>query len=159
MTSFEVIRNAVDRVGVKKVAACLKVSTSLIYKWSQPSKSDLDVDASGAVNPLDRVAAMVACTGDVHPIDWLCQQADGTFVPDPSSDGDIDTVYVERTQNIVKRFSELLTTVSESIIDDGCVDPAEADDIRSQWQELKRHAESFTLACEHGLFDGKRPSS
>ncbi len=159
MTSFEVIRAAVDRVGVKKVAACLKVSTSLVYKWSQPSKSDKDIEASVAVAPLDRVSTLVACTGDVHPVDWLCQRADGTFVPDPAADDDIDTAYVERTQTIVKRFSELLTTVSESIIDDGCVDRSEADDIRSQWQELKRHCESFTMACERGLFDDKRASS
>jgi hypothetical protein len=158
MTSFEVIRRAVDIVGAKKVAVRLKVSTSLVYKWCQPSKSEDNLDASGAVNPLDRVAGLWACTEDVHPIDWLCRRAGGTFVPDPETDGNIDTAYVERTQNIVKRFSELLTTVSESIIDDGCVDEKEADHIRSQWQELKRHGESFTVACERGLFGGPRPS-
>ena len=44
-----------------------------------------------------------------------CQEAGGTFVPDPASDADIDTAYVEHTQTIVMRFSELLTTVSQQV--------------------------------------------
>ena len=36
MKSYEIIRNAVDDLGVKAVAAGLKVSAALVYKWCEP---------------------------------------------------------------------------------------------------------------------------
>ena len=41
MKSYEVIRQAVDEPGVKAVAAALKVSPALVYKWcEQPAEAD-----------------------------------------------------------------------------------------------------------------------
>ena len=41
MKSYEVIRQAVDEPGVKAVAAALKVSPALVYKWcEQPAETE-----------------------------------------------------------------------------------------------------------------------
>jgi hypothetical protein len=156
MRSFEVIHDAVESVGVKKVAAAMNVSASLIYKWCEAAGAHPEEDASGALNPLDRVAALWDSTRDAALVDWLCQRAGGTFVPNPFRDMSIDAEFVERTQKIIRDFSEMLTSVSKSMIDDGRVDPEEAEDIRKHWQKLKSHGESFVMACERGLFDKGR---
>src|SRR5437762_3797872 len=83
MKSYEVIRNAVDEPGVKAVAAALKVSPALVYKWCEPPAEADDPDQSGAKNPLDRVREMYMLTKDIRLIRWLCNQADGFFVANP----------------------------------------------------------------------------
>src|SRR6185436_14383161 len=80
MKSFEVIRQAVDEPGVKSVAAALKVSPALVYKWcEQPAEAD-DPDQSGAKNPLDRVREMYMLTKDIRLIRFLCNEAGGFYV-------------------------------------------------------------------------------
>ena len=54
MKSFEVIRQAVDEPGVKAVAAALKVSPALVYKWCEPPAEADDPDQSGAKNVTSR---------------------------------------------------------------------------------------------------------
>ncbi len=156
MKSSEVIHSAVESVGVKKVAATMNVSTSLVYKWCEGPGRETEEDSGGALNPLDRVAALWDCTRDVDLVDWLCQRAGGTFVPNPFRDKNIDAEYVERTQRIIRDFSELLSTLSQSMINDGRVDRQESEDIRRHWQKLKQHAESFVIACEQGQYDTRR---
>ena len=48
MKSYEIIRNAVDDLGVKAVAAGLKVSSALVYKWCEAPAEHDDPDGSGA---------------------------------------------------------------------------------------------------------------
>ena len=55
MKSYDVIRKAIDEPGVKAVAARLRVSAALVYKWCEPQPDSEDPDQSGARNPLDRV--------------------------------------------------------------------------------------------------------
>jgi hypothetical protein len=59
---------------------------------------------------------------------------------------------------MVKDFSELLMTVTKSIADDGCIEPAEADRIRDSWEPFKSTVEAFTAACERGLFHRSSPT-
>ena len=61
MESYEVLREAAEGVGVKALAAELRLSPALVYKWCQESSRE-DVDASGARNPLDRLADIVRVT-------------------------------------------------------------------------------------------------
>jgi hypothetical protein len=152
MESYEVIRRAVDAAGVKRVAGEMKVSSSLVYKWCEEPKARAAEEASGAANPLDRVASLWDCTKDPALMDWLCRRAGGTFVPDPFRSADVNAEYVERTQRLIKEFSELLNVVSQSMLDDGQVDAKEAEHIRAHWQKLKQHAESFVMACEQGQY-------
>ena len=149
MNSYEVMKQSVGDLGVKSVAADLGLSTSLIYKWWQPSDS---VEASGADNPLDRLVKIFELTGDTGPIAWLCQQADGYYVPNAPLQK-IDAIpLLHMTRRIVREFSDLLDVLTESIENDGKIDLQEAGKIRTEWEELKSSAESFVSACEKGVY-------
>lgn len=155
MESYEVIKQAVDRVGAKQVAAALNVSTSLVYKWCEKPPEDEDEYASGARNPLDRILALLECTGDHELPSWICQQGDGFFVPNPPAvgDGAIVSEFVSHTQRMIQDFSELLGVMSDSIAHEDRIDGQEAQLIRREWQRLKQYGERFVCACERGLFD------
>src|SRR5213082_1494057 len=83
MKSYEVIRKAVDEPGVKAVAAALKVSPALVYKWCEQPAEAADPEQSGTKNPLDRVRELYQLTKDIALIRWLCNDAGGFFVANP----------------------------------------------------------------------------
>ncbi|MFQ5493949.1 MAG: phage regulatory CII family protein [Phycisphaerae bacterium] len=152
MRSHEVLKRAADKVGVKALAAELRLSQALVYKWCQEWDPD-DPDAGGARNPLDRLADIVRITGDRSVLNWLCHEAGGFFVNNPADPpDDVNTELLLNTQRVVQEFSRLLSTVTRSIEDDGKIEPSEADRIRDAWEVLKGTVETFTVACERGLF-------
>src|SRR5207247_9618927 len=132
MKSYDVIRQAVDEPGVKAVAAALKVSPALVYKWCEPPAGEEDPDQSGAKNPLDRVRGTYLLTKDIRLIRWLCNEAGGFFVSNPVPDlrKSLDEQFFSETRSMVREFSELLDTVTESVEDEPGIDPEEADQIR-----------------------------
>jgi hypothetical protein len=154
MKSFEVIRDAVDEPGVKAVAAALKVSAALVYKWCEPPADATDPDQSGAKNPLDRVRDLYMNTKDRRLIDWLCHQADGFFVtnPDHNPDAALDERVFTETQKMVRDFSSLLDTITTSIEVNPGIDLDEAALIRQRWQDLKASVERFVIGCEKGYY-------
>src|SRR5689334_25053600 len=83
MKSYEVIRQAVDEPGVKAVAAALKVSPALVYKWCEQPADTEDPDQSGAKNPLDRVRELFVLTKDIRMNRWLCNVDGGFYLPKP----------------------------------------------------------------------------
>lgn len=158
MKSYEVIRLAVDEPGVKAVAAALKVSPALVYKWCEPPADSEDPDQSGAKNPLDRVREMYMLTRDIRLVRWLCNEAGGFFVanPDPELRQSLDQSIFNETRSMVREFSELLEAVTESVENDAQIDPGEADSIRQKWEDLKACVERFTIACEKGYYRLKK---
>jgi hypothetical protein len=154
MKSFEVIRNAVDEPGVKAVAAALKVSPALVYKWCEPPADSDDPDQSGAKNPLDRTREMYLLTKDIRLIRWLCNEAGGFYVanPVPELRKSIDEQIYTETRSMVKEFSELLDAVTTAVEDDPYVDAQEADEIRQRWEDLKACVERFVISCEKGHY-------
>ena len=159
MKSYDVIRQAVDEPGVKAVAAALKVSPALVYKWCEPPADMEDPEQSGAKNPLDRVREMYLLTKDIRLIRWLCNEAGGFFVsnPVPEIRKTLDEQIFTETRSMVREFSELLDTVTESVEDDPGIDPAEADEIRQKWEDLKACLEKFVIRCEKGHYALKQP--
>jgi hypothetical protein len=158
MKSYDVIRQAVDEPGVKSVAAALKVSPALVYKWCEPPADEQDPDQSGAKNPLDRLREMYLLTKDIRLVRWLCNEAGGFFVanPVPEIRRSVDeAIYVE-TRAMVRDFSELLDAVTESVEDDPHIDPDEADEIRQRWEDLKACVERFVISCEKGHYRLKK---
>jgi len=150
--SDEILKQAADRIGVKALAAELKLSPALVYKWCQPYEPD-NPDSSGARNPLDRLADIVEVTGDMDVVNWLCRQVDGFFTPNPMVDTrHLDAELLMGTQQLVKEFSDMLEEVSRSIANDSMIEPSEAVRIRKHWETLKRVAETFVVAGEAGLF-------
>jgi hypothetical protein len=157
MKSYDVIRQAVEEPGVKAVAAALKVSPALVYKWCEPLAEADDPDQSGAKNPLDRVREMFLLTKDIRLVRWLCNQADGFFVsnPVPELRKPLDEAIFTETRNMVRDFSELLDAVTESVEDDPGIDVTEADLIRQKWEDLKACVERFVISCERGQYGPK----
>src|SRR6201991_4642876 len=130
MKSYDVIRQAVDEPGVKAVAGALKVSPALVYKWCEPPADTEDPDQSGAKNPLDRVREMYLLTKDIRLIRFLCNEAGGFFVANPvPPERTIDQTIFSESRAMVRDFSELLDTVTESVEDDSHIDLEEADQI------------------------------
>jgi len=152
MLSHEVLRRAAEPIGVKALAAQLRLSPAMVYKWCQESNKD-DPDASGARNPLDRLVEIHRATDCIDVVNWLCHEADGFFVSNPKPlTQDLATELLQHTQRLVSEFGKLLLTVTHSIQDDGMIEPREADDIRAAWENLKSTAESFSVACERGAY-------
>lgn len=147
MESYDVLRKAIDGQGVKAVAAEMKLSSSLLYKWCEPRKGP---DACGADNPLDRILKIVRATGSRDPIDWLCRRTGGFMVMNPAGRKASKLGLLKATQQILKEFSDVMEAVSDGYNDDARIDPAEAARIRREWEELKSVAESFVVACEQG---------
>src|SRR5947207_15690539 len=154
MKSYEVIRNAVDEPGVKAVAAALKVSPALVYKWCEPPAEADDPDQSGAKNPLDRVREMYMLTKDIRLVRWLCNEAGGFYVsnPVPEIRKSVDEQIFTETRSMVRDFSELLDAVTESVEGDSNIDPNEADVIREKWEDLKAGVERCVISSERGLY-------
>jgi hypothetical protein len=159
MKSYDVIRQAVDEPGVKAVAAALKVSPALVYKWCEPPAGEDDPEQSGAKNPLDRVREMYLLTKDIRLIRWLCNQAGGFFVsnPVPEIRKSLDEQIFTETRSMVREFSELLDTVTESVEDEPGIDAEEADQIRQKWEDLKACLEKFVIRCEKGHYNVNPP--
>ena len=153
MKSHEVLRESIKPMGAKAVAADMNLSTSLIYKWCQPSDGD---DAAGADNPLDRLQKLIEITGSHTPVEWLCEQADGYFVENPPTDANPPRMpVISATRKLLNEFSEMLSAVSDSFEGDDAIDPDEAKTIRREWEDLKRAAENFVAACESGVYDNR----
>ena len=155
MKSYEVIRQAVDEPGVKAVAAALRVSPALVYKWCEPPADEDDPDQRGAKNPLDRVREMFLLTKDIRLVRWLCNEAGGFFIsnPVPELRKSLDENIFSESRGMVREFSELLDTVTESVENKPGIDTREADEIRQKWEDLKACVEKFVISCEQGHYD------
>ncbi len=154
--SYEVLKKAIAKVGVKKVAAELNVSQSLVYKWCQASQIPEIWLASGANNPLDRIKRIFELTHDQAIINWVCQLDEGYYVKNPHDQVNVDSGVMNNIHHLIKEFSETLDAISRSYSDDKRISREEAKDIRKEWEDLKRIGEGFVLACESGRFDKKR---
>lgn len=148
MESHEVISQAIDKSSAKEIAARMGVSLSLVYKWGQGN----DGAGDGAANPLDRVQQLFEITRDERLVQWLSQKCGGVFVRNPPSKCQKGFEVVPATQEIVKRFADVLFAISKAAADSH-ISPEEADHIRNEWDDLKRYAEGFVRCCEEGDFE------
>lgn len=123
------------------VARRLGVSTSLLYKWREPTE-----DGSGQTNPLERTAQLVGATGDTRIVDWLCQRAGGSFTAEnPATDPDL-----RRAANgLVREFSLLIAEVARAT-EDHVIDAEESRRLRASWDELRSRCEAFVRTSERG---------
>lgn len=147
MESSEVLRKAVEGVGVKEAAAAVGVSSSLLYKWCQPRRGADGSRASGAANPLDRLARLIEAAGDDGPARWLAGAAGGFFTPNPRPRPAGELGLLGQTRRIVAEFADVLESL-ESSLADGRIEPKEAERIRREWEQLKSAGEMLVVSCE-----------
>lgn len=150
MESHEVLRSAIrGRAGVKEVAAGLGLSSSLVYKWCEPSNGD---SAAGSANPLDRLESLCRLSKSREPLVWLCERFGGIFVANPPPRRMRSDDLLPATRRILREFSDLLDVITRSAENDSEIDDREAARIRREWENLKRIAEEFVIACENRAF-------
>ena len=129
MKSHEVLKEACQEQGCKAVAAALGVSHSLMNKWTESRPDGRSVE----LNPLDRVTALVAVTGDERLLEHLCQEAGGEFV----RPGELPALVLR----CLSRFK------------------AEIDAFIKQWQTKKKKEagewRTKTFGCRHRLPGGR----
>jgi transcriptional regulator with XRE-family HTH domain len=150
MNSHDVLKKSIERIGAKRLAAELGMSTSAIYKWTQ----EVGKQGSGSINPLDRTLEICQQTKDTAPLQWLCQNMGGYFVSNSPVETDkVELDFLQSTQAMLAEFSDLLKTLSSSYEEDHLIDNMEAKNIRERWEALKSNAEKFVTQCENGDYN------
>jgi hypothetical protein len=147
MHSHELLREVFQKTSAKQVAADMGLSLSMIYKWAEPD----DGTGSGAVNPLDRIEALLRCSGDKRLVQWICQRAGGFFIGNPKNTKPHPDYLIPATNEIVQEFADLLAVIAVAAADNH-ISNAEAKNIRGRWEELKSVTECFVACCEEGNF-------
>ena len=148
MHSHELLREVFQKSSAKQVAAELGLSLSMIYKWAEPPDSPA---GSGTANPLDRIDALLRCTADPRLIQWVCHRAGGFFIKNPKATHGHPEFLIPATNEIIQEFADLLAVIATAV-KDSQITPAEAENIRGRWEELKTVTEGFVECCEQGNF-------
>ena len=151
MQSHELLREVFQKTSAKQVAADLDLSLSMIYKWAEPD----DGSGSGAVNPLDRIEALLRSTNDPRLVQWICQRAGGFFILNPKTNKPHPDYLIPATNEIVQEFADLLAVIAVAAADNQ-ITQKEASNIRARWEELKTVTEGFVTCCEEGNFSALR---
>ena len=147
MKSHELCRELLRGSNPKQLAAAMGLSTSMLYKWAQTPEG-----GSGALNPLDRVEQLLRLTGDRRLVEWVCQQAGGYFVENPTSaPAEPGAQLSAATNETVEQFGEMLAQIGTAA-HDSSISVEEAREIRDQWERLKSTTEEFVRCCEEGKF-------
>jgi len=148
MQSYELLREVFKVKPPKQVSEDIGVSVSVLYKWAEPPEH---AAGSGIGNPLDRIEALLKSTGDHRIAQWISQQANGFFIPNPEHIPQPHYL-IPATNQIVQEFADLLQVIAKAA-HDNAVTPAESKQIRARWEELKSVTEGFVAACEKGNFE------
>ena len=148
MESHELLREVFQNCSAKQVASELGLSLSMIYKWAEPPDPS---SGSGAVNPLDRIEALLRCSGDLRLVQWISQRAGGFFIKNPKHSYPHPEFLIPATNEIVQEFADLLAVIATAASDNQITAP-EAKKIRARWEELKSVTECFVQCCEKGNF-------
>lgn len=148
MKSHELLRTLLEHRNAKELASETHLSTSTIYKWTQPPTEG----GSGTVNPLDRVEQLIQHTDAEAIAQWLCERAGGFFVKNTGTTQEHHSIsIINATNKIVQEFAEMLGLIAAAATDSS-VGSVETRAIRSRWQELKSVTEEFVMSCEQGDF-------
>lgn len=149
MKSHELLREVFEKCNPKQVASDLGLSLSLVYKWAEPPEET----GSGTTNPLDRIEALIRCTGDTRMVQWLCERSGGFFIKNAKANWPHPFFLVPATNQIVQEFADLLSVIALAASDNR-ISRQEAKNIRARWEELKSVTEGFVHCCEEGNFAG-----
>lgn len=145
MKSFEALELAVGKK-TAEFAKRLRLSTSLIHKWTEPSTDYTD---SGALNPLDRVEHIIESAlslgnnaEDAYaPIQYLTERFGLILLKLPQICDNTEAVSKELLQT-VKEFGELAGAAGKAL-QDGKINQREASRIEKEAWDLIRQTAAF----------------
>lgn len=147
MKSHEVLRESFQKCSAKQVADEMGLSLSMVYKWAEPAVET----GSGAVNPLDRIEALIRSTNDPQIVQWICEQAGGFYIKNPNASRPRSFSVLPATNEIVQEFADMLSVIANAALDNS-ISEKESANIRRRWEELKSVTEGFVQCCEVGNF-------
>ena len=147
MKSHELFRTLMEDCNAKQLAGQMGLSTSIIYKWAEPSTEG----GSGTPNPFDRVGQLMKLTDGRDIAQWVCEQAGGFYVKNPGKGKQANHSVIVATNKIVQEFAHMLSMVATAALDNSITDQ-ESLDIRERWECVKSATEEFVVSCERGNF-------
>jgi hypothetical protein len=148
MKSYEVMKQACKRTGSKLVASRLRLSQSLLHKWSRPRPDE----RSAELNPLDRLVAVTECTGDTRPVEWVCARLGGCFMPNPPVKRSLPRNWLPLTGAVLVELGRLQAALGAAVTEKNLTGPAAAT-LRTAWDKLKPDMERLVSGCERGQFE------
>jgi hypothetical protein len=147
MKSGGILRLVFKKEGFKTLAGKLTLAESYLYKWCKPDNGK----DGGGLNPLERVWQIIAATGDLRPLHWLCEQCGGHFVRNPTLKVWRAVTLLKATAEVIGHIGKFQTHLAQAERE-GHISAAAAEQLRADWEELKAVLESFVVACERGAF-------
>lgn len=156
MKSFEVIRESIKPVGAKYVAHELHLGERIIHTWQEEPPSADNPSGSGKRNPLDIILTIFNILKERHTehaykiIYWICQQADGFFIKNPTINGNLSKSISKALQKEFKEFSEYTEAVIKAW-DDGKITSEEIKKVRKEWEDIKQVSEEFVCSLERNV--------
>jgi hypothetical protein len=114
----------------------LKLSAGTIHKWFRPRGDQ----GTGRINPLDRVAQLVALPGGEALLVWLCAQAGGRFVPAAQVPPLRPEEWLPACHRSVGELGELVSALGK-LLPTGRLTPAERDALRLLFAQLQTDME------------------
>ncbi len=144
MKSHEALHTAIDK-DTAEVAKALHLSIPMVSKWKEPTSDWTD---SGALNPLDRIEAIIAkalqlgrpVEAAMAPIYYLTQQFSHIAIPLPKCDNLKDLS--DELMEAIKEFGHLASVAAEAMAD-GRISKNEFAAIEEEGTHLIRHAAAF----------------
>jgi hypothetical protein len=103
------------------------------------------------LNPLDRIATLVQCTGDRRPVEWLCAQAGGCFMPNPPAKGSLPKDWLPVTGTVMQELGRLQAAIGAWLMVKQYPGP-QTEGLRALWDKLKPDMERLVSGGERGLF-------
>jgi hypothetical protein len=147
MKSHELLRKVFRKFGCKNVAQELRLSLSLVQKWTRPCGKA----GSGELNPLDRIVSMLQYTGDRRLVEWLCREAGGQFTANPPLKEAHEATLIPASCDVMREMSNLQAAMAAGMKD--CrMSPEQAAELRELWDVLKPDMERYLESCERGQF-------
>lgn len=145
MDSKKAMKAACQKVGVKEIAQAMGLSPTALYnQMNDPNKNDF----------LQRFVEFTALSNNDLPIHWACQQLNGMFVRNPKVVPDAEQETGQVVSSSLTEFADVIRVIGEAM-HDGQITAREAEQIRTEWEEVKSLMESFVFACELGYLEVK----
>lgn len=157
MESWEALKRAIGGETVRH-AKRLRLSTSIVNKWQEPSSDFTD---SGALNPLDRIEEVVAKALELGrdprdafaPLYYLAQRFHGVFLP-PVARSARDAELGRRLCETIKEFGDFAGEMSTGLMD-GRLSPSERRRAAKEGHEaIHAIAEIIRMMEEPGTGEG-----
>ena len=121
---WEVVKSMLDSNpegrSAKQIANYLSVSLPFVYKWGQPP------DGAGDNMPVKYIIPFTLYTGDFRLIQFLAAECGLMTFLVPKATGKLYREVAQEITAVVKKFSEFLSSVSESS-SDGKIQPDECE--------------------------------